>query len=131
MSSDLDFYLFFSAVRLCVRDSKQRRQGLFLAAVVSAVPVFRLEAARSKPAISPLFLVVCQPPLHLFALFALLVAVVLQLTDLRLVKGLRGGETEIQILGRCVRMCCNFAHTFVWFCSEAAEKCKKCDLELP
>lgn len=59
--------------------------------------MFGLEVAHSKPAIAPLFLVLRQPPLHLFALLALLVAVVPQLTDLRLVKGLRGGETEIQI----------------------------------
>lgn len=53
-------------------------------AVASLVSVFRLETEWSEQTSNPqlpLFLIYCQAPLHVCAQFALLVALILQLTD--------------------------------------------------
>lgn len=46
----------------------------------------------------PLLLIFCQSLLRFFAQFVLLITLVLQLTDLRLVKGLAGGQWETQLI---------------------------------
>lgn len=46
----------------------------------------------------PLFLILGQLLLHVLAQFTLLITLILQLTDLGLIKGLAGGQLEIQLI---------------------------------
>lgn len=55
--------------------------------------MFKLEIKRPEPSSDPqlpLLLILCQALLHVFAQFALLVTLIPQLADLRLIKGLAG-----------------------------------------